>query len=342
MLDTKKQSRLWGLKWAEGMEKQVSDSLHRRREDGNVATGDFFFFLSSQYFHLCRYPALLAVDESRVPAWAKRPLHWAFTGVTDSFGFVFVLESRPDSGERSPVDGTFVSTATWDTRSKNVFLSTWSRHSISTCSVYTEHYGNFRASKRDRIAFNCTSFQFQIFGNISRCQFIIPRLAGSTPPYDAPQSISEKSDVADTNKAIPKILIIFIPKSSRYRQFECQKKKIQSAAKKKKNRLNLKQPLTMLPSPCWISIFSVCLNNTVGMRLHHDLGSTAGATTPGNGGKCQQHTSRCFDGCHGNWFHGKKSPRLKRWNADGRIVCRWIIVPCCCCCFCKGICSSYC
>lgn len=39
----KKQSRLWGLKWAEWMEKQVSDSLHRRREDGKVATGDFFY-----------------------------------------------------------------------------------------------------------------------------------------------------------------------------------------------------------------------------------------------------------------------------------------------------------
>lgn len=103
MLDAKKkqkkQSRLWGLKWRE---KQVSDSLHRRREDGKVATGDFCFFLSSQYFHLCRYSALLALDEPRVPAWAKHPLHWAFTGVTDSFGFVFVLESRPDSGRAAP------------------------------------------------------------------------------------------------------------------------------------------------------------------------------------------------------------------------------------------------
>lgn len=103
MLDAKKnkkQSRLWGLKWAEWREKQVSDYASAQR--GRQSRNGRFLFLSSQYFHLCRYSALLAVDEPRVPAWAKHPLHWAFTGVTDSFGFVFVLESRPDSGRAAP------------------------------------------------------------------------------------------------------------------------------------------------------------------------------------------------------------------------------------------------
>lgn len=88
-------------------------------------------------------------------------------------------------------------------------------------------------SNKTELLLTALRFSFKFFGKISCCQFIIPCLAGSTPPYDAPHSISENSDVADPNKAIPKMLIIFIQKSSRYRQFEGQKKNPISRKKKK-------------------------------------------------------------------------------------------------------------
>lgn len=136
---------------------RLSPSAQRGRQSRN---GRLFFF-----FILPIFPSLSllsVVGRGRAPCASvsqtstSLSFHWRDW----QLWFCFCVGIAARLRESSPVDGTFVSTATWDTRSKNVFVRTWSRHSISTCSVYTEHYGNFRAQRQNKAELLLTALRF--------------------------------------------------------------------------------------------------------------------------------------------------------------------------------------